>query len=87
MLTVKSLFIAIALVSFTACHIEPAEPIRMPTDAEVEQYNASVPPEKRIVCREENPVETYISRRVCRLVADLENESKLTRSELMRFLR
>jgi hypothetical protein len=67
--------------------MEPVKPIKMPTDAEVEQYNASVSPEERIVCRDEIPVGTNIPRRVCRLIADMEANSVFTRSELNRALR
>ena len=57
-----------------------------PTDAEVEQYNARVAPEKRIVCRLEKPVGTYISKRVCRLQADVDATSALHRQQLRRVL-
>lgn len=84
--TEKLAFLALAL-SLGACTLTPAEPVRMPTDAEVEQYNASVPPEERIVCRDEKPVATYIPRRVCRMVVDMESNSTFTRQELIRTLR
>lgn len=83
----NQLLFSITLVSLNACHFEPADPIRMPTDAEVEQYNASVPPEEQIVCREEIPVTTYISRRICRLAIDMEEDSAFTRSEIIRAIR
>ena len=57
-----------------------------PTDAEVEQYNARVPPEERIVCRLEKPVGTYIAKRVCRLQVDVEATSNLHRQQLRRVL-
>ena len=59
---------------------------RLPTDAEVEAYNAQVPPEERIVCRQETPVGTYIPKRVCRLQADMEETSDLHRGQLRRVL-
>ena len=71
----------------TACALEPAEQVELPTDAEVEQYNASVPPEERIVCRIETPVSSNIPRRVCRYIADLEAATEEVRRELMRTLR
>lgn len=83
----NQLFFSITLVSFSACHFEPAEPIHMPTDAEVEQYNASVPPEEQIVCREEVQVTTHIPRRICRLIVDMEEDSAFNRSELIRAIR
>ena len=64
---------------------EPAR--RLPTDAEVEQYNALVPPEDHIVCRTETPVATNIPRRVCRLVRDIEETSAFHREQLRRVLR
>ncbi|MFK7864638.1 MAG: hypothetical protein AB8B95_10485 [Pseudohongiellaceae bacterium] len=79
--------LAALLLSISACQLETAEPVRLPTDAEVEQYNASVPPEERIVCREEKPVATYIARRVCRYASEMDQESRFTRSELNRTLR
>ena len=57
-----------------------------PTDAEVEQYNARVAPEERIVCRHENPVGTYIAKRVCRLQVDVDATSSLHRQQLRRVL-
>jgi hypothetical protein len=59
---------------------------RLPTDAEVEQYNASVPPEERIVCREERGVTSNIPRRVCRYIRDMEETSEFHRRELRRVL-
>ncbi len=59
---------------------------RLPTDAEVEQYNASVPPEERIVCRSETQVSSNIPRRVCRRVVDMEETSRFHREELRRVL-
>lgn len=76
-----------ALLLQAACAASPAEPKRVPTDAEVEQYNASVPPEERIVCRDEIPVSSNIPRRVCRYIADMESNSNLIRQELMRAIR
>jgi hypothetical protein len=80
-------FLLGALLLLNACAIEPAPPIEMPTDAEVEQYNASVPPQDRIVCRDEVPVGTNIPQRMCRFIADIQANTSYTRSELMRVLR
>ena len=75
-------------VLFTACVSEPpADSPRLPTDAEVEQYNASVPPEEHIICRLETPVGTNIPRRVCRLVKDISETSDFHRDQLRRVLR
>ncbi len=60
---------------------------RMPTDAEVEQYNATVDPSEHIVCRNERPVGSHIPVRVCRRVADMETISTHHREELRRVLR
>ena len=57
-----------------------------PTDAEIEQYNARVAPEERIVCRLEKPVGTYIAKRVCRLQIDVDSTSSLHRQQLRRVL-
>lgn len=64
---------------------ESVEP-RLPTDAEVEQYNASVAPDERIVCRREIPVGSNIPQRMCRLVKDLEETSTFHREQLRRAL-
>lgn len=81
-----ALLLGVALL-LGACAMEPATPVRMPTDAEVEQYNASVPPEERIVCRDEIPVGSNIPRRLCRRIADMEATSTFTRQELIRAIR
>ena len=73
----------------SACSVTPPEGAKRnltPTDAEVEQYNARVPPEERIVCRLEKPVGTYIAKRVCRMQVDVDAESDLHRGQLRRVL-
>ncbi len=60
---------------------------RAPTPAEVEQYNAMVPPEDRIICRNEVPIASSIPRRVCRLARDVEETSTFHREQLRRALR
>lgn len=72
----------------TACSTTPAtQPEqRLPTDAEVEQYNASVAPEERIICRIETPIGSNIPKRVCRLVVDIEETSTFHRDQLRRSL-
>jgi len=60
---------------------------RMPTPAEVEQYNAMVPPEERIVCRSEIPVGSNIPVRKCRLMSDIDETSTFHREQLRRALR
>ncbi|MDA1371254.1 MAG: hypothetical protein O2971_10905 [Proteobacteria bacterium] len=79
------------LALLVACVIPPdentEEMVRLPTDAEVEQYNASVAPEERIVCRREIPVGTNIPRRLCRMVRDVEETSTFHRDQLRRVLR
>ncbi len=75
------------LLMLVGCAFEPAQPIRMPTDAEIEQYNASVDPEDRIVCRNETPVGSNIPKRTCRRVIDMEEDSLFVRQELIRAIR
>lgn len=60
---------------------------RPPTPAEVEQYNAMVQPEERIVCRSEVPVGSNIPVRKCRLVVDIDETSAFHREQLRRVLR
>ncbi len=88
--------ITLALLGLlTACVIpsDESQPItgselqRPPTDAEVEQYNALVSPEERIVCRRETPVGTNIPKRICRLVRDVQETSEFHREQLRRVLR
>jgi hypothetical protein len=88
--TLKTLALALIVLAWLVACTVPAgtqEPTqRLPTDAEVEQYNASVAPDERIICREEIPVGTYISKRVCRLVKDIQETSELHRDQLGRAL-
>lgn len=76
------------LVFVTACaNTADEEPrARPPTDAEVEAYNAQVPPDEQIICRREIPVGTFIPKRVCRLMVDVEDTSNLHRDQLRRVL-
>ncbi|MEX0740965.1 MAG: hypothetical protein WD071_16655 [Pseudohongiella sp.] len=60
---------------------------RPPTPAEVEQYNAMVQPEERIVCRSEVPISSNIPVRKCRFVADIDETSAFHREQLRRVLR
>lgn len=60
---------------------------RVPTPAEVEQYNAMVPPEERIVCRNEIPTGSNIPVRKCRLISDIDETSAFHREQLRRALR
>lgn len=60
---------------------------RLPTDAEVEQYNAQVDPEDRIVCRDEIPVGTNIPQRRCYRAQALEEVGRFHREQLRNVLR
>ncbi|MDC1118980.1 hypothetical protein OAT28_00185 [Gammaproteobacteria bacterium] len=60
---------------------------KLPNDAEVAQYNASVEPEERIVCRLETPLGTNVPRRMCRYIRDIEATSRFHRDQLRRVLR
>jgi hypothetical protein len=85
------MLMALALAGLlSACIAPDSEPDALrdlPTDAEVEQYNAQVAPEDRIVCREEVPVGSNIPQRRCRLVRDMEETSRFHREQLRRVLR
>ena len=77
------------LLGCQSCTVAPPNgdsALLTPTDAEVEQYNARVAPEDRIVCRNEKPVGTYIAKRVCRLQVDVDATSSLHRQQLRRVL-
>ena len=76
------------ILLLSACVAKPGGYVRkLPTDAEVAQYNASVEPEERIVCRRETPVGTNVPRRMCRYIRDIEDTSRFHREQLKRVLR
>jgi len=75
---------------FLAACVAPGESSsskRLPNDAEVEQYNAMVAPEERIVCRVETPIHSRIPQRTCRLVRDMQETSLFHREQLRQILR
>lgn len=80
--------IVLLCATATACAVseENQAPPRLPTDAEVEQYNASVGPDEKIICREERGVASNIPRRVCRYVKDIEDLGIFTRGQLRQVL-
>lgn len=81
-----AIFAGLSLLS--ACAVEPGGYVRkLPSDAEVAQYNASVEPDERIVCRRETPVGTNVPRRLCRYIRDMEDTSRFHREQLKRVLR
>ena len=81
-----AIFAGLSLLS--ACAVEPGGYVRkLPSDAEVAQYNASVEPDERIVCRRETPVGTNVPRRLCRYIRDIEDTSRFHREQLKRVLR
>lgn len=87
-LPVIRVFTVVAACSLGACsQLEGTAQERMPNDAEVAQYNASVAPEERIVCRNETPVGTNVPRRVCRYLRDIDATSRFHRDQLRRALR
>jgi len=80
------IFAGFSLLS--ACAVAPGGYVRkLPNDAEVAQYNASVEPDERIVCRRETPVGTNVTRRLCRYIRDIEDTSRFHREQLKRVLR
>lgn len=95
----KQLFLAILFgIILTACATPQTEvdgeatqqeqtQRRLPTDAEVEQYNAMVEPHERIVCRDEVNVGSNIPVRRCRLIIDIDETSTFHREQLRRALR
>ena len=87
MMSLRITLLALLPLTLSACTAASSTPTpRMPTDAEVEAYNARVAPQERIVCRRETPVGTNIPRRVCRLQRDITETSNLHRDELRRVL-
>lgn len=75
---------ALAASVLTACTMPERQESREPTEAEIEQYNASVVPEERIVCRMEKPVGTRISQKICRRAGNIEEVSALHQREWRR---
>lgn len=84
----KAIFALLSILLLHACVGSPAQSNapRLPTDAEIEQYNASVPADEHIVCRDEIPVGTNIPRRKCRYVRDIQQTSTFHREQLRRAL-
>jgi len=89
MYLIKRFAMVTVLVILSACAVDSDlnQRPQLPTDAEVEQYNASVVPEDRIVCRKERPVTSNILKRVCRYVRDVEETSAFHREQLRQVLR
>jgi len=83
--------VIVLLLSLTACALPPPDKTRevqrLPTDAEVEQYNAQVAPEERIVCRAETPVGSNIPVRRCYRAREIEEISRFHREQLRNVLR
>lgn len=77
---------AISLMLVTCSAGPESQSFSTPTDAELEQYNASVSPEDRIVCSKERPVGSRISQRVCRRVGDVELTSFLSQRTWRRII-
>jgi hypothetical protein len=60
---------------------------RPPSAAEVEQYNAIMPPHLRLICRSETPVGSNIAVRSCQRASDADEASAFHREQLRRALR
>ena len=75
---------AFVATTLAACNLSEREEPRLPTEAEIEQYNASADPEDRIICRDEKPFGSRISQRVCRRAGDIEDVSDLSQREWRR---
>ena len=86
---VSGVFTTTLLATVLAGCVAPGEGNfrRPPTPAEVEQYNAMVQPEERIVCRSGVPIGSNIPERRCRLVVDIDETSAFHREQLRRALR
>jgi|GEM_PF-337044 len=87
----RSVFFVPLLLLCASCAASPSDEAsvtqRLPTDAEVEQHNAQVAPEERIVCREEIPVGTNIPQRRCYFAQQLEEVGRFHREQLRNVLR
>jgi len=76
-----------ALASCVAPEDGKSGGIKLPTDAEVEQYNALVDAREKIICRQETKIGTNIPKRVCRRIVDIEETSAFHKDQLRRALR
>lgn len=85
--TVKGIVLVLPFIITACAATSPPAQTRMPTDAEVEQYNALVAPEDRIMCREEVNVGSNIPQRKCYLVRAFEESSRFHREQLRNVLR
>ena len=86
---IKTARYVVALVAVmglvASCTVDPErQSKRMPTEAEIEQYNASVEPEDRIICRNEKPFGSRITQRVCRRSGKIDEISDLSQREWRR---
>jgi hypothetical protein len=83
--------VLLLLLVLTSCSVPPPDETRevqrLPTDAEVEQYNAQVSPEDRIVCRVETPVGSNIPVRRCYRAREIEEVGRFHREQLRNVLR
>jgi hypothetical protein len=70
----KHILLALTAVAIAGCASDSSTPKpRLPTDAEVEQYNAQAPREQQIVCRMETRLGSRFARRACYRVGYLED--------------
>ncbi len=85
----RSLLLVSSLTLFMGCEAlkEAGQGGRMPTASEIEQYNASVPPEDQIVCSREKPTGSRIAQVTCRRAGTLEEISDLTQAQFQRVIR
>lgn len=67
-------FLTLLVIILAGCETTPRP--RLPTDAEIEQYNAQVPHEAQIVCMEDVELGSRFPRRVCYRVGYLEDQAK-----------
>jgi hypothetical protein len=89
--SLKALAVPVLLLATGCSSVLPEngeqQPLRrLPSDAEVEQYNAQVAPEERIVCRDEIRVGSNSPLRTCRYIRDMEDTSRSTRDQLRNIL-
>ncbi len=70
----KLLFLTLILGLLTGCASAATPRPRLPTDAEVERYNAIAPEEDHISCFTRTELGSRFPRRSCYRVADLESQ-------------
>ncbi len=77
---------AAALLALSACATTPAGPTTeaAPAPAAATDATAKASPQPKVICQNETPVGSHLSKRVCRPVEQVERERQATQIDLAR---